>query len=389
MTSPVDTSVKFFHSEMLGAPVLSGTEGALIAILDAVLVNGFNLKTPSSASITGNVVTMVFPSAHGFEVGSVIEVAGVNVAAINGEQRVTAVTSNNVSFATSGQTNQTLSGSITVKFAAAGWEKSFSGTNVAAYKSSDPSSTGLYLRVDDTTPRHCRVRGYETMSGIDTGTGPFPTDIQLNGGLYWSKSAYNDSNSRKWLVFSDGKCFYFARNYTYEYPYDYEVTGFGDILSKRVTGDPYGAFISGPNVYVAQQRPTGGNLYYQNAYSGNDNSIYMPRRSSNIGSSVPVAKSAGTFGIADFWSGYGNIPYPNPTDGGLYMSDVPLIENQTIVVRGTLPGFRVTPQNIPAQTFAAKDSFVGEDNRKYVAIPGAASVSQGICCFVDVTGPWR
>ena len=32
-----DTTVKFFHSEMPGSPVLSGTPGSLIAVLDAVL----------------------------------------------------------------------------------------------------------------------------------------------------------------------------------------------------------------------------------------------------------------------------------------------------------------------------------------------------------------
>ena len=33
------TGVKYFHSELPGAPVLSGTAGSLQAVLDACLVN--------------------------------------------------------------------------------------------------------------------------------------------------------------------------------------------------------------------------------------------------------------------------------------------------------------------------------------------------------------
>ena len=39
------TSVKYFHSELPGAPVLSGTAGSRIAVLDACLVNGWGLLT--------------------------------------------------------------------------------------------------------------------------------------------------------------------------------------------------------------------------------------------------------------------------------------------------------------------------------------------------------
>lgn len=38
-----DTSVKYLHSAMPGAPVLSGTAGSLISVLDACLVNGLSL----------------------------------------------------------------------------------------------------------------------------------------------------------------------------------------------------------------------------------------------------------------------------------------------------------------------------------------------------------
>lgn len=49
----MSTAVKFFHSEMPSAPVLSGTAGSLLAILDACLVNGWGLMTATSVVVSG------------------------------------------------------------------------------------------------------------------------------------------------------------------------------------------------------------------------------------------------------------------------------------------------------------------------------------------------
>ena len=49
-------------------------------------------------------------------------------------------------------------------------------------------ASGALLRVDDSGTTVARVRMYETMSDIDTGTNPAPTDAKVNGGLYWWKS---------------------------------------------------------------------------------------------------------------------------------------------------------------------------------------------------------
>ena len=38
---PTDTTVKFYNSSMPGAPVLSGSAGAMLAVLQACLVDGW------------------------------------------------------------------------------------------------------------------------------------------------------------------------------------------------------------------------------------------------------------------------------------------------------------------------------------------------------------
>ncbi len=82
------TSVKYFHSELPGAPVLSGTAGSRIAVLDACLRDGWGLLTASGVSVAGGVATATFTASHSFEPLSVILVAGASVPAINGEQRL-------------------------------------------------------------------------------------------------------------------------------------------------------------------------------------------------------------------------------------------------------------------------------------------------------------
>ena len=50
-------NTKWFQNSMAGAPVLTGQAGALIAVLNACLVDGFNLLTLDSLVVAGNVAT--------------------------------------------------------------------------------------------------------------------------------------------------------------------------------------------------------------------------------------------------------------------------------------------------------------------------------------------
>src|SRR5262245_30017438 len=93
--------------------------------------------------------------------------------------------------------------------AAAGWAIEFTGTNKRVYRA--PSGSRMRLRVSDTgsgteATGYARVRGFESMSDVDTGTGPFPTDAQVSGGLY---CAYASGASRPWILVADEKRFWF------------------------------------------------------------------------------------------------------------------------------------------------------------------------------------
>lgn len=165
------TEVKYFDSKMVGTPVMSGTYGTLLAVLDACLVTGFNLKTVDSLVVAGGVATATVSTGHGMALYSVILIAGATPAELNGEKRVTWIDTNTLKFDATGIADTTATGTITMKMAPAGWEKPFSGTNKAVFRSPNVECPRHYFRFDDTATMTCKVRGYETMTDVDTGTG--------------------------------------------------------------------------------------------------------------------------------------------------------------------------------------------------------------------------
>lgn len=389
--------VKYIHSGMAGAPVLSGTAGALIAVLDACLINGFGLKTVDSLVVAGNVATMNISTGHSYEVGSVAIVAGATPSSLNGEWRITEVATNVAKFATTGIADQTATGTITTKVAPLGWSK-LSGTNVAAYKSTDAASNGHYVRVDDTGTVEARAVGYEVMSDANTGTGIFPTSVQLTGGVYWHKSSTADSTARNWAVVGDGRIFYL-----WIIPADSTaVTSNGtlNIFGEPVStgsADVFNTVLFGKQSARSSDFSAGGPFI-----SYNNTSSYMyytPRSYTGVGSSKQV-RSFGEFSLISgntFYSGSGPMLYPNAPDNALMFSRGVICEDSS--VRGYWPGFFFLPQSV-GFNIASKDQIAGQSDlagRRLLALrfgqingSGQNTTSGSYGCFVfDITGPWR
>lgn len=390
----MDTSVKYFHSGMAGAPVMSGTVGSLLAVLDACLVNGFGLKTVNSLVVSNNVATATINTGHSAEVDTVVEIAGATPAALNGQWKVTAVSGNNVSWETSGIANQTATGTISLKLAGAGWVKEFSGANLGAYRSPNILGTRMYLRVDDTATTAARVIGYETMSDINTGTGLFPTTTQLNGGLYWSKSSAADSTRREWMLIADDRMFYFARSNVLGVLESYETGVFGDFISAK-SGDAYACVINGTSANNAGSAisvdtyPVGfsngvsAGLYAAKSYTGIGSAV-------QLGKNFPIITGNSYQNISGFVAG--GIAFPNPQDGGVYIVPHYLLEFSPNSIRGVSPGFYCSPQAFTSTVFPARETITGVTafpNKKFKSIPLRINPGIGTPCFVDITGPWR
>ena len=393
MASIVDTSVKHFYNSMRGAPVLNGVAGSLIALLDACLVTGWGLKAVDSASVSAGVCRLNFASGKSAaEADTVIVLSGATPAGLNGEQKVTAISSTWVEFATA-LPDGAVTGSLSFKMAPAGWTKAFTGTNLAAYQSPNAQSTKMFVRVDDTNTTSCRLRGYETMTDINSGGGLFPLDSQIvgaAGGGWMNKSDSADTRPVNWRIVANSRAVYISVVGSSSSADRYEAgrTIFiGDFQAAKPSGDAY-AFAIGcaPTDSFSEIGGTcdqAGSTYQ-----------FAPRSFSGLGSSIGLDSRAEvgqntTSGLDNFFGSF-----PSVIDGGLRLSRRLML--QSAVVRGVLPGLYTVPQTGVGLSIAPLTKIAGEDalaGRKLLAIGCGAtrapypSASLGIS-FIDVTGPW-
>lgn len=384
------TKTRFFHSAMTGAPVLSGTAGSLITPLDALLVNGYGTTNVTSIVVAGGIATVNYASGHPFAKDTVGLFAGATPSGLNGEKRILSTAANSVTFDATGISDQTATGTITSKMAPAGWEKAFSGTNVAAYRPLDAGSTRCYLRVDDTGTINSRVRAFESMTDVSTGTGPTPLDSQLSGGLFWPKSGTSNSTARPWYLVGDERGFYLAVSpqgtdrYTLLYS--------GDIASLK-SGDAYGYLLTGNQ---SDQTTTSSVPDGCCGYSGRSarGGAYLVRAHTAIGQAIAAQRlgahhNGATADVYAGTPGYSIGTYPNGPNNGLMTG---ALELHAMGIRGTLPGL-LHPVQDCGNAFATGAIVDGTDDlagRKLMAIrtaPPAGAVVAGTV-FIDVTGPW-
>lgn len=393
-----DTSVKHFLSTMPGAPVLTGAAGGLVAILDACLVDGWGLLPATTLQVQSGVATVQFSTPHSFLVDAVALVDGVtgSLAALNGQHKVDSVpTSNSITFATD-LPDGLAEGPITVKLAPAGWERVFSATNKRVYRSLAPESLGHMLRVDETgatAPFAARVVGYESMSDIDTGSGPFPTAAQLSGGAYWPVSNIAGGN-RPWGVFSDGRIVYLYVSPHSSYSGFGYIGCFGDI-DPAWSADAFASVICGGHRFTTSIYGASGTVGAHQKTPGASVAQFMPRNvSASPGGVMAVTQQPGREFASSAGSGaaQGAIYAGAPLSGG---GGVPfgraIVSDSGQIPRGVFPGIMSIPCQISAVSLS---TFLFGDIVRCCALnqayndQGTSAASVG-ASYVDITGPWR
>lgn len=384
-----------FDSAQAGAPVLSGTAGALATVLKACLVDGFGASAVASLVVADGIAKATYAATHPFRVGSVARFAGATPTSLNGEKIVAATTANSVTFAAPGVPDGAATGTITSRMAPAGWQELFAGTvtNVLVLKPQVIESTGCVLRVNDTGTTTARVMGYESMSDIQTGAGPFPTDSQVAGGLYWPKSDQASGSTRPWRLFADDRTFVL---WVAPSGVSHGVcVSFGDLLADW-SADAYACVITGgPADVSTRSSVVEGCLGYGHGISlGAD--VYVPRAHTGVGS-AQLAKKLGAYNTGAAYSGAvgynGNtFAYPNPADNSLRLSPVELQVGRG--VRGRFAGVCHCPQQL-ADSFSTGDIVSGSGDfagLSFMALrvgpPGAALANAGTV-FVGCSGSWR
>ena len=421
----MSNKVKWMHNGFAGAPVLTNSWGSLTALLDACLVNGFNLKTVTALSRTDDTATATIGSGHGFMVDQVVLVEGCDQPSYNGEFTVTAITSTTVSFRVPGEpaspaTTQT---GITMKIAPLGFEIAFTGTNKRAYRSPNPLSSRHFFRVDDSLPegyttswaKFGRVTIAEGMSDVDTFVGaqaPFtpgaPTRNEVPTGSgttmyagwfkwYYARQSYAETSGdngnwgRSWVLIGDDRGFFLINSSGYQG--DWRVLhAFTDFDSYK-PGDNFASYLIASERYQ-QANYTGGSYPYQDAYScqslDTTGKICM-RDYTQLGGNVRLGMLSLNDQNAQSISGRtGAIPFPNGPDYGLILHPIYLRESGGHL-RGVLPGMLWVHQNQPYGHLTMIDNVIGYEDRKflYVTISSYSSETNSCGFCFDITGPWR
>lgn len=389
-------SVNYITHTMRGAPVIQGNApGCLIAVLDCLLINGWGLAAPQSLTVAAGVATATFASATAWDVGAVIEVTGASPAEINGRWRVATSSGNTLTFATRAA-DGTYTGTMGIKYAGAGWEKVFSGTNRAAYRSTEVTGSRFYLRVDASSGQFARVRGYETMSDIDTGTGLFPLDSQFSGGGYWHTANTSNATAIPYLLAADAKLLLQAMCLGVAGGANHIATavyGFGEGVALNPAGDAFASLLSASSSSssymnygglsgASSDSTTSGASFFARGWQGLGGAVYARP--------VPEGGSATSLSGADITLGVA----PGRVDGAIRMARMLLKEQASNDLRCVVPGCHFVPQVLNnalfPTPFALSDGAGTLAGRKLAAVPvGDTPSSRNGTAFVDVTGPWR
>lgn len=347
---------------MTGAPQLSGSNGSFIQVLDACLINGFNLQSIDSLVYDGNAGKCIatINAGHGFEEYQVVLIEGAGENEYNGEARVTVVDANTFTYVPDNAPSIfTATGTITAKAAPLGWAKPFSGTNKAIYKSVDPLAAAGFLRIDDNYVNRQKVHGCRAVTDIDTYNDPYPA-----GMFGWWRE-----NNESWALVGDSRTFYLVCGVV-SFPWSY-VLGFGDFQSFQ-PGDGDYKFIGGGNVYYSNTGPA------YSIFSPVSNVLAL--QADHLG--VPDA-AAGVYGnrVANTWGRGG--PALDPATGTIVLNgDALVVESNHAAFRGKLRGVYQPLHQANINFF---DIVMAE---KLFAVMSDIYTSRLGTMFVDLEGPW-
>jgi hypothetical protein len=389
-------TVKHFTHTMAGAPVLSHAPGSLIAVLDACLINGFDLRPALTLTVTAGVATMTFSGISAARPDAVILIAGVTgpLAAINGERRVLTAGSGVLTFATA-LPNGTATGTINFRMAPLNWLNPFTGTDLRVYRSADPLSTRHFMRVDDTTSLFASVRGFEGMTDVNTGTGPFPNVTQRGGQGAGINKAVNTAVTFpvKWTVVGNGRCFLVnivGTSNSTSAQFAGRSCFYGDFPAFRPAGDPFAFGVSAGSALSNAVDSSG------NVDGGAVTSIFTPRDFHGLGGSDEFSsftESGST--IISGTDTTGGI-FPSTIDGSMRLSRRLFKKAVSAPARGAVPGlFHIAQSQVG--TVYDQGVYLGGTGpltgRRLITF-GAGYVStafpaaNGGISLVDVTGPW-
>ena len=260
---------------------------------------------------------------------------------------------------------------------AAGWTKPYTGTNKAAFLPGGGNQ--LYLRVDDSTGTgsecYLVTNGYETMSDVDTGTGPFPVTGTLVNGAF-SRSAV----ARPWVIVADNRTVYLFLDGADTLVYT--ATLFGDFYSYK-SSDSYRTLHISPSTSAAGAQGFG---FFTTGTLDTADPAHCVARSYTAGAGgITIGTHGDNLKKASGLSGV--LPYPHTVDSKIWLSPLYLHETSG-VVRGKYRGLWQWLH--PTAGIADQDTWPGAGDlagKTFLAIRDASISGNGVY-VVETSSTW-
>ena len=263
--------------------------------------------------------------------------------------------------------------------AAAGWTAPYTGTNLIAFKEG-AGGNNRFLRVfdggaDTFTSRVIKVRAYENMTAISTGTGPCPTTGQLGGNgatlsyFYAGRVAPNPS----WVMVATSSFFHLLVESGDGGTYP-EYMAFGAFFSD-LPGDTFN------NVLIAS--PIDGSGWGGHTNPDNQSGIWVMRSDTGALGAVQAGfysdvRTTHNTTSSCFGAGSAKNPYPDMVRGGLLQSQPSLVCGG--YRRGRVPGLWET-HHLPGEIGGHRTTWSGASGllagRQFQMFGGLAGVMIG------------
>lgn len=271
--------------------------------------------------------------------------------------------------------------------AAAGWTQDFSGTNLSVLRPAAGNRHRLWI--DDTNAQYARVRGYEDMTSVSVGTGPFPTDVQLSGGCYVVKSNAASSAARGWVLVADEKRFWFISAQVADTIAGSVAAGlgmfFGSIISTKAGDAFHTLLVAGSTSATAGSQV--GALATTMATVGVAH--FMARSYTQTSGSITMGKhtdyaKAGGVAVA----GTGGSSYPDPVTGGIGIAPLFAHEPVALVTRGVIPGAWCPTHSLPGNpgdTFQGSAALAG---REFLLVDVSGGGTRGRMAL-EISNTWE
>jgi len=343
--------------------------------------------------VASDVATVTIDGGHDYEKHAVIRIAGATPAELNGDWRITAADATTFTFDATGIADGAATGTITAIRATPGfWEKAFSGTDKAAYRSTHPDATGLLFRIidDEATTTGIRIRGFESMTDVDTGTRPFPTEGQAST-YRWRKSSTTTASvlPRPWTLVADESFVWFFIDFHQTTTTPAAMYHFGDVAGRL--DDAYRFVITGHTTATPVSPGTSTN---QNDFGGSSSTgCYFARNAAGAEANPSLYVRHGRMGGAAR-PGDG-AEFPDNLTGGYLFSPVMAGSDNTdldSIMRGLVPGILQSwtdaASTLDTDLRRVLDPTAHYDRAVMVVAVSAITNNQSHV-GVDIFGPWR